>query len=1040
MKKLLLFLIFLIFTNSSFSQVNSVRLFPSGVYYNSITAAYNDILAASPISQAYIIEIQSIYDGSTETRPIQLTEVSGASTSNSITIRPAVGATGISISDSIFATGIINLNGADYLIFDGRPGGVGTSRELTIINGSISLTVGTSCIRLLNDATNNIIRYCNFKNSGKDGNSGTGAVQFATTTGTLGNSNNYVTHNFFSDNDADPTILPNYNVASNGNTSTGSGLNSNNVVSNNILTNFFNRAVSLFGLNGNGWRIDSNKIYRNTSKTLGPTNCISVLTAIEFTIYGNEIGGQTFLDSFYLPSNLQFTGIVSTNGGTGFISKNIINNVRVNSTTAATLIHAGGTSSNMTISQNSLLNAVQRSSGELRGIVLTTGTITVDSNSISSLSCQSATVTNNNVRGIFGSGTAANYTIRHNGISNLSTSGSSTTFNSTNVNPLNGIFVGIANSTNISNNNIYYLSAFNTGAVNTNAFAIGTTNSVTSEIYNNRISYVTNYSTGASSRMGGILNINTTGTQNIYNNLISLGNDLGPPFTNSVTMYGISHFNASPQVGTLNIYYNSIFISGNVSAGNDSSFAFFRERNTPVNLRNNILANIRKGGTGNHYAVGLINNPTNYTASNNSLYTSNSSTVGLYLTDTYNFANWVSNSGETSSINTNPLYHGVDNLKLLPNTPCYAAGTPVVGITTDYYGVTRNVTLPTIGAVEVTDPLTPLAQNTVNDPIAGDSVAILPIASQGGLSMYFTSIPGAPSSYVTAQYYNSGRTGSFFGVTNISNYFWTIASDLNFFDASIRFYFNNIPSNGVLTPSTLKLMHRTGPEATWVQWSESLTNRFPNYIEITGVTGFSEFALGGDIDNPLPVELSSFSSVITGKDVELKWTTTSELNNSGFEIERALISENISYSKIGFISGAGNSNEIKNYSFKDRNLSKGNYKYRLKQIDFNGNFSYFNLNNDVNIGVPAQFELSQNYPNPFNPVTKINFSLPFDTKVNLIIYDITGKEVAKLINNEFKPADYYSVDFNGSNLSSGVYFYTVIAGDFKATKKMMLIK
>ncbi|HRE41318.1 MAG TPA: hypothetical protein PLG90_08275 [Ignavibacteria bacterium] len=197
MKKIILFVIFLLLTQNSFSQVNSVRLFPSGTFYNSITAAYIDILAAAPISQAYTIEIQSIYDGSTETRPIQLTEVTGASSSNTITIRPAVGATGLIISDSIFATGIINLNGADYLIIDGRPGGVGTSRELTIINGSTSAAVGTTGIRLLNDATNNIIRYCNFKNSGKDANSGSGAVQFATTTGTLGNSNNYVIHNFF---------------------------------------------------------------------------------------------------------------------------------------------------------------------------------------------------------------------------------------------------------------------------------------------------------------------------------------------------------------------------------------------------------------------------------------------------------------------------------------------------------------------------------------------------------------------------------------------------------------------------------------------------------------------------------------------------------------------------------------------------------------------------------------------------------------------------------------------------------------------------
>jgi len=681
-----------------------------------------------------------------------------------------------------------------------------------------------------------------------------------------------------------------------------------------------------------------------------------------------------------VPSNLQFTGIISTNGGTGFIRENLIRDVRLNSTTAGTMIHAGGTTANITVSKNLIFNNIQRSSGELRGIVLTAGTLTVDSNNISGLYCQGTTVTNNNLRGIFGSGTGAIYQIRNNYISNLSTSGSSTTFNSTNVNPLNGIFVGTATSTNISHNTVYYISAMNTGNVQTNAFAIGTTNSASSDIYNNRISYVTNYSTGAFSRTGGLININTSSTQNIYNNIISLGNDVSSTFSNSSTIYGIFHNNSVVQTGPLNISYNSVYISGVVTAGNDSSFAFMRDRNTPVNLRDNIFANIRTGGTGNHYSVALTNNTTSYTASNNCLYASNASTVGLHLTNTYNFADWVSNSGETSSISSNPLFHGTDNLKLLPNSPCYDAGTPIVGITTDYLGTTRNVTFPTIGAYEITDPLTPFSENTVSNPPTSDSVALLPIASQGGISLFVNSISPVTGSNVTGQYYNSGRSGTFSGADNISNYFWTVSSTAGFINAKLRFYFNNIPSNGVLNPATLKIMHRTGPGATWVPWEELFTTRTSIYIEIDQVVGFSEFALGGNIDNPLPVELSSFSSIISGRNVELKWTTSSEINNSGFEIERALNTSNLKFSKIGFIAGAGNSNEVRNYSFIDRNLEKGNYKYRLKQIDFNGNFSYFNLNSDINIGVPDKFELSQNYPNPFNPVTKINYDLPFEIK------------------------------------------------------------
>lgn len=190
----------------------------------------------------------------------------------------------------------------------------------------------------------------------------------------------------------------------------------------------------------------------------------------------------------------------------------------------------------------------------------------------------------------------------------------------------------------------------------------------------------------------------------------------------------------------------------------------------------------------------------------------------------------------------------------------------------------------------------------------------------------------------------------------------------------------------------------------------------------------------------LPVELSDFTSVVNRNNVTLNWSTARETNNSGFEIERKNSGANSTWNKIGFVNGSGNSQEIRSYNFNDNGLSSGNYNYRLKQIDFNGNFEYFELQNEVNVGVPSQFELSQNYPNPFNPTTKINFSIPVDSKVTLNIYDITGKLVSTLINNEFRLASYYTMEFNASNFSSGTYFYTIRTDKFNETKKMILIK
>ncbi len=191
------------------------------------------------------------------------------------------------------------------------------------------------------------------------------------------------------------------------------------------------------------------------------------------------------------------------------------------------------------------------------------------------------------------------------------------------------------------------------------------------------------------------------------------------------------------------------------------------------------------------------------------------------------------------------------------------------------------------------------------------------------------------------------------------------------------------------------------------------------------------------LDNPLPVELSGFMSVINSNSVTLHWTTTFEQNNSGFDIERA--SGKSEWTKIGFVSGSGNITTPVNYSFTDRNLNIGSYNYRLKQIDFNGNYEYFSLLNEVNIGIPAQYSLSQNYPNPFNPSTKIDFQLPSDGNVSIKLYDISGKEVLQLM-NEQRAAGYYTVDLNSASLSSGIYFYTISSGNFVNTKKLMVVK
>jgi len=188
-------------------------------------------------------------------------------------------------------------------------------------------------------------------------------------------------------------------------------------------------------------------------------------------------------------------------------------------------------------------------------------------------------------------------------------------------------------------------------------------------------------------------------------------------------------------------------------------------------------------------------------------------------------------------------------------------------------------------------------------------------------------------------------------------------------------------------------------------------------------------------DIPLPISLNSFTSSVVGNNVTLNWTTATETNNSHFEIERQSGSV---WQKIGSITGSGTTNTEKHYSYIDQNLNPGNYSYRLKQLDYNGNFEYYNLSSSVIVGVPKTFSVIS-YPNPFNPIATIKYNLPQDADVQITIFNTLGQRITTLV-NEKKSAGFYSVQFDGSSLSSGLYFYKITAGNYSAVKKIVLIK
>ena len=242
-------------------------------------------------------------------------------------------------------------------------------------------------------------------------------------------------------------------------------------------------------------------------------------------------------------------------------------------------------------------------------------------------------------------------------------------------------------------------------------------------------------------------------------------------------------------------------------------------------------------------------------------------------------------------------------------------------------------------------------------------------------------------------------------------------------------------------------------------WTAANTGLTDTRINTLAVSGTNLFAGTGDEEmwgssgtgvwkRPLsemivPVELTTFSATSNNKEVILNWSTATELNNQGFEVQRKFGSND--FVTIGSVKGHGTTTSPNNYTYVDKLTDAGKYFYRLKQIDYGGKYEY-SQTVEVNWSPFTTYKLEQNYPNPFNPTTTIGFGLPASPNpseggalVTLKVYDILGNEVKTLVNKEME-AGYHSIDFNASDLPSSVYFYRIQSGNFIDTKKMILLK
>ena len=188
-------------------------------------------------------------------------------------------------------------------------------------------------------------------------------------------------------------------------------------------------------------------------------------------------------------------------------------------------------------------------------------------------------------------------------------------------------------------------------------------------------------------------------------------------------------------------------------------------------------------------------------------------------------------------------------------------------------------------------------------------------------------------------------------------------------------------------------------------------------------------------DESLPVELTYFDAVVSNNAIQLVWETASELNNAGFAVE--LQAAGRDFEQVLFVEGHGTTTSIRSYDATLPDVAPGAYALRLKQVDFDGTFAY---SETVEVVLETeQYHLGQSYPNPFNPQTRIRYSLPVGQHVTLEVFDVLGRSVRTLVNEE-QVAGVYSVVFDAQDLANGTYVYRLTAGSFTETKSMILMK
>ncbi len=559
-----------------------------------------------------------------------------------------------------------------------------------------------------------------------------------------------------------------------------------------------------------------------------------------------------------------------------------------------------------------------------------------------------------------------------------------------------GIFLNYAGNTDIYNNNIE-VNQTGSGFLSTAILGliIGDTSNVTN-IYNNQLTLLSTANSSAGEY--GIVGIEagSRGTYNIYNNMISGFSATTVTANPNFRLIGVKVQAAAVKA---NIFFNSVYMPNlSIVQGTGTIlYTGFYFANGTIDLRNNIVHSDETDFA--TYCIYRTGTSGVLLSDYNDFYVADTvGNIGYWNNAvTKTFSDWQTASNlDVNSLNVAAPFTSANDLHIPDGTATMleSAGTPIALVTNDIDGDVRSLSTPDIGADEF-----------------------------AGLPMIL-----APS--------NLTAIADTFAV--LLNWVDNSSNELGFFVE--RKDGDSLSANPFVVIDTVGA-NVTGYNDLGRTPNTTYTYRVQAYNS-QGVSAYSNIITATTI---IPVELTSFAANVTDKAISITWSTATELNNSGFELERKIDDQ---WQKITFIEGKGTTTEKSDYSYLDNfkyEGFEGTIQYRLKQIDFDGTYTY---SKTITVEVdftPKEYALYQNYPNPFNPNTTIKFALPFDSNVRITVFNLLGEQVEVLF-DQVKEVGYHNVVWNASSLASGVYIYTIEAKsldglkNFNSVKKMTLIK